>query len=70
MTEGQPTLTDLITTQGFERSGTLALIAAVEAKEEHPVAEASVRAAGEEGMDVHTAKGASSVTGQGTEAMG
>jgi len=69
VTEGQPTLTDLITTQGFERSGTLALIAAVEAQSEHPVAEAIVRSAVEEGLDFPTATDFRSVTGYGVEAM-
>ena len=69
VTEGQPTLTDLITTQGFERSETLALIAAVEAQSEHPVAEAIVRSAVEEGLDFPTATDFRSVTGYGVEAM-
>lgn len=69
VTEGQPTLTDLITTQGFERSETLAIIAAVEAQSEHPVAEAIVRSAVEEGLDFPAATDFRSVTGYGVEAM-
>jgi len=69
VTEGQPTLTDLITAQGFERSETLALIAAVEAQSEHPVAEAIVRSAVEEGLDFPTATDFRSVTGYGVGAM-
>ncbi|MEM8802591.1 MAG: heavy metal translocating P-type ATPase, partial [Pseudomonadota bacterium] len=35
VTQGQPSLTDLITTDGFDRAETLALIASVEAQSEH-----------------------------------
>ncbi|WP_375255450.1 heavy metal translocating P-type ATPase [Yoonia sp.] len=68
VTQGQPTLTDLITTEGFERSKTLALIASVEAQSEHPVAEAIVRSAVDEGLSLADATDFLSVTGYGVEA--
>lgn len=69
VTEGRPTLTDLITAEGFDRSKTLALIAAVEAQSEHPVAEAIVRSALEEGVELLDATEFRSVTGYGVEAV-
>src|SRR5699024_10112143 len=42
LTQGQPTLTDLVITEDFERQHVLALVAAVEAKSEHPIARAIV----------------------------
>ena len=69
VTEGRPTLTDLITADGFERAKTLALIAAVEAQSEHPVAEAIVRSALEEGVELLDATEFRSVTGYGVEAV-
>jgi Au+-exporting ATPase len=45
LTEGRPVLVDLELAAGFERESVLALIAAVEAKSEHPVARAIVDAA-------------------------
>src|SRR6056297_799442 len=38
VTHGQPSLTDLITTDGFDRAETLRLVGAVEALSEHPIA--------------------------------
>jgi Cu+-exporting ATPase len=68
VTQGQPTLTDLITTSGFERAETLSLIASVEARSEHPIAEAIVRSAVNEGLSLAHAVDFRSVTGFGVEA--
>ncbi|MGB0822875.1 MAG: heavy metal translocating P-type ATPase, partial [Alphaproteobacteria bacterium] len=57
VTEGQPSLTDLVTTDGFDRDKVLSLIAAVEAQSEHPIAEAIVRGARAEGIAVPNATG-------------
>ncbi|KQO79647.1 heavy metal translocating P-type ATPase [Rhizobium sp. Leaf262] len=49
VTKGRPELTDLVVADGFERREVLRLVAAVESRSEHPIAEAIVRAArGEE----------------------
>ena len=69
VTQGQPSLTDLITTDGFDRAETLALIASVEALSEHPVAEAIVQSAKNEGVSWPDATEFRSVTGYGVEAL-
>ena len=69
VTQGQPSLTDLITTDGFDRAETLALIASVEAQSEHPVAEAIVQSAENEGVSWPDATEFRSVTGYGVEAL-
>ena len=68
VTEGQPSLTDLVTTDGFDRDKVLSLIAAVEAQSEHPIAEAIVRGARAEGIAVPNATGFRSITGYGVAA--
>ena len=68
VTEGRPELTDLFPTEGFDRAEVLALIAAVEARSEHPVAEAIVRAAQAEGAHLPEVQDFSSVTGYGVKA--
>ncbi|MGV1870412.1 heavy metal translocating P-type ATPase [Agrobacterium rosae] len=45
VTKGRPELTDLVVTDGFERREVLRLVAALESRSEHPIAEAIVRAA-------------------------
>lgn len=50
LTEGRPRLTDLITVPGFDESEVLRLVASVEQRSEHPVAEAIIDAAGERNM--------------------
>ncbi|NNF70696.1 MAG: copper-translocating P-type ATPase [Rhodobacteraceae bacterium] len=68
VTEGQPTLTDVVVAEGFERDTVLALIAAVEEQSEHPIAEAIVRGVRSEGITVSSASGFRSVTGYGVAA--
>jgi Cu+-exporting ATPase len=45
LTKGRPELTDLVPAEGFEYNEVLALVAAVETRSEHPIAEAIVIAA-------------------------
>ncbi|HEX2794590.1 MAG TPA: heavy metal translocating P-type ATPase [Croceicoccus sp.] len=68
LTEGRPALTDFTVAAGFERDEVLRLVAAVEAKSEHPIARAIVGAAEAEGLDVPAATGFQSKTGLGAEA--
>ncbi|NNF73035.1 MAG: copper-translocating P-type ATPase, partial [Rhodobacteraceae bacterium] len=69
VTEGQPTLTDVVVAEGFDRETVLGLIAAVEEQSEHPIAEAIVRSARSEGIAVLSTSGFRSVTGYGVAAM-
>lgn len=50
LTKGRPELTDLVPAKGFEYSEVLALVAAVETRSEHPIAEAIVLAAKQQGI--------------------
>ncbi|MBN9310327.1 MAG: copper-translocating P-type ATPase [Devosia sp.] len=52
LTKGKPELTDLVVRAGYDRNEVLALVASVEAKSEHPVAQAIVSAATEEGLSL------------------
>ncbi|MFC3339367.1 heavy metal translocating P-type ATPase [Paracandidimonas soli] len=69
LTEGRPALTDLELTEGFSRSSVLAAVAAVESRSEHPIAQAIVAAAREEGLELPAISGFSSVTGFGVHAQ-
>lgn len=50
LTKGRPELTDLVPADGFEYHEVLALVAAVETRSEHPIAEAIVAAAREQNL--------------------
>merc|ERR1712137_1133526 len=67
LTEGRPVMTDLELAQGFERANVLGLIAAVEAKSEHPIARAIVNAAAEN-ISLPDVSNFESVTGFGVKA--
>ena len=69
LTAGKPQLTDLEVTAGFERGQVLALVAAVEAHSEHPIARALVAAAQAQELALEEATGFESVTGFGVRAQ-
>ena len=50
ITKGHPALTDFLVAPGFDRAEVLALVAAVEARSEHPIAVAIVAAAEQAGV--------------------
>jgi Cu+-exporting ATPase len=65
LTEGRPELTDFAASDGFAEGEVLRLVASVEARSEHPVAEAIVRAAGQRGLAPATVTGFEAVPGFG-----
>ncbi|MBD7988133.1 cadmium-translocating P-type ATPase [Luteimonas sp. Sa2BVA3] len=69
LTEGRPALTDLALAEGFARDEVLRLVAAVEARSEHPIARAIVAAAEDAGIAVPEPDGFQSVTGMGVQAV-
>src|SRR5690554_2898425 len=68
LTEGKPALTDLEVTADFEPQQVLPMIAAVEARSEHPIARAIVLAAEQEGSSLPVISNFTSVTGMGVRA--
>jgi len=68
LTKGRPELTDLIVAAGFERAAVLGKVAAVEAKSEHPIAQAIVDAARAENIALGTISQFESITGFGVSA--
>ncbi|KXG88078.1 heavy metal translocating P-type ATPase [Agrobacterium bohemicum] len=73
VTKGRPELTDLVVAEGFDESEVLRLVAVVESRSEHPIAEAIVRAAAAKHMTPSTGLEYSitnfeSVTGYGISA--
>jgi P-type Cu+ transporter len=68
LTKGRPELTDLVTAEGFDRNGVLALAAAVESRSEHPIAEAIVEAARRATLAVHDATDFQATPGFGAAA--
>ena len=65
LTEGKPRLTGVVTTNGFDESALLQLLASIEQPSEHPLAASLVRAAQERGISLLPAEGFQSVTGRG-----
>ncbi|WP_425402302.1 heavy metal translocating P-type ATPase [Inquilinus limosus] len=68
LTRGRPELTDLDTLDGFDRDEVLRLVASVEARSEHPIAEAIVAAAGKRGLALAPAEAFEAVAGHGVTA--
>ena len=65
VTEGRPTVTDLVVTAGHDADETLRLAAALEGLSEHPLADAVVRHARSRGLSAGAVEGFESVTGRG-----
>ena len=68
LTRGQPTLTTFETAEGIDADEALALIAALEARSEHPIAAAITRAARDRTLSLPDITGFRAVTGMGVSA--
>jgi heavy metal translocating P-type ATPase len=68
VTQGRPELTDVLVTGGFETDAVLAQVAAVEARSEHPVAEAIVASVKARGLMIGEAEAVKAEPGYGIEA--
>jgi Cu+-exporting ATPase len=69
LTEGRPTLVDVVPAEGFERAEILRCAAAAEVGSEHPVASAIVTAARAEKLPLADAERFESVAGEGVRAV-
>jgi|ThiBio_1000_plan_1041568.scaffolds.fasta_scaffold00140_45 Cu+-exporting ATPase len=69
LTEGHPELTDFVTSDSFAEDEVLGLVASVEARSEHPVAEAIAQAAGQRGLKPDTVTDFEAVPGFGVRGM-
>jgi Cu+-exporting ATPase len=69
VTEGRPTVTDVVTMDGWERASLVRIAAAVEQQSEHPVAGAVVRFAAVIGVSPALATAFRSVPGRGAAAL-
>ncbi|HEY1927216.1 MAG TPA: heavy metal translocating P-type ATPase [Caulobacteraceae bacterium] len=69
VTQGRPTLTDLVVADGFDRDEVLRLTAAVEASSEHPIGGAIVEAARTAGLSLPYVTGFEATPGFGVEAL-
>jgi Cu+-exporting ATPase len=65
LTEGWPTLTDMLAANGFDAGDVLAQVAALEQHSEHPLAAAILAGAAERATPRREASGFQSITGQG-----
>ncbi|MDO0823497.1 heavy metal translocating P-type ATPase [Desulfosporosinus nitroreducens] len=68
LTKGEPSVTDVFATEGFDRDDILALAAVTEKPSEHPLGEAIVRGAKGEGLSVGDADDFEAIPGHGVRA--
>ncbi len=67
ITKGEPALTDVIATAGFNEPDVLRFAASVEAGSEHPLGQAIVTGARDKGLDVPTVADFRAITARGVE---
>ena len=68
VTEGRPSVTDILSLPDFSDDDCLGLAASIEASSEHPLAEAIVNAAKEKQLTLETPEGFVAISGQGVKA--
>ena len=69
ITEGRPKVTDVITVHGVEKNYLLQITASAEKGSEHPLGQAIVQSAQEQGMELSAISHFEAVTGRGIEAV-
>lgn len=69
ITEGKPTVTDVITIDGVEKNRLLQITASAEKGSEHPLGQAIVHGAEDAELDLLAMEGFDSITGRGIEAQ-
>ncbi|MGE6364994.1 heavy metal translocating P-type ATPase [Bacillus paramycoides] len=69
VTNGKPTLTDVIVADGFEEKEILKLVGAAEKNSEHPLAEAIVEGIKEKGIDIPSSETFEAIPGFGIESV-
>lgn len=69
ITRGQPEVTDVISAEGFNGKEVLRFAASVEKGSEHPLAEAIIRKAEEEGLELYALEQFEAVAGRGIKAQ-
>jgi len=68
ITKGEPELTDLVPTPGFDEASLLTIAAALEKGSEHPLGEAIVKGAEARGMAIPSSVGFEAIAGRGVSA--
>ena len=68
LTKGEPSVTDVVTASGFHQQDILHYAASAEKGSEHPLGEAIVKRASEEGLEIETADSFNAIPGHGIEA--
>ncbi|WP_298916286.1 heavy metal translocating P-type ATPase [uncultured Roseobacter sp.] len=69
LTVGQPELSELTVSEGYDRTKVLRLIASLEARAEHPVAKAIVDAATQQGLELAPSRYVTALSGMGIEGV-
>lgn len=69
ITKGEPELTDVLTLAQFSRSELLTLTASIEKNSEHPLGQAIVKAAKEEGLELNNVNDFEAIPGHGLKAV-
>ncbi len=68
LTQGEPSVTDILTVNGVDRKDLLRYAASAEKGSEHPLGEAIVKRAGEEGLALESVEAFEAIPGHGIEA--